>query len=609
VGGAGYRGRVLDRRVYRSAFLPALIAVFVAAFSLADRPAAQRAPGGELFDVDRAFGEERNPPGSSLLELGQSFPQRRPGSEGDFALARRVATELARQRFEVSETSSQEPTADGHRELVTVAGVRPGESTRRIAVLSSRDALGSPALAQLSATAVLLELARVARTRDLHHTLVLVSTSGGSAGAAGARHWARQAAESGGYDAVLVLGDLAGERSRPPWVVPWSNGSQPAPLALRRTVETALRQTSGDDPGGSRAIAQWVRRAFGVTVGEQGEVVAAGLPAVKVSVSGERPPAADAPIDADRMEELGGGVLRALSALDAASGARPFDRGTDGILTLRRVLPTWAVRLLVGVLLLPALVAGFDAYFRVRRRGLPTERWLAWAASGAVALLGAWLLARALGLTRAVAAPPGAAPAGAIPLEGGHLAVLVVAALVAFGGLVAAQPLATRLLGLRGRPRSTGGPAAAVGLMLPVTAVAVWLFNPYLAALLVPAAHFWLLAAAPDTRWNAVVTAIAVAAGLLVPVLAVLQLAGALGMGPVDLAWLVVLGAAGGHVGPGAALLAGVVAGGLLATLAAARARLVVAGPARRGDDEGVVTRGPLGYAGPGSLGGTDSAL
>jgi hypothetical protein len=80
-------------------------------------------------------------------------------------------------------------------------------------------------------------------------------------------------------------------------------------------------------------------------------------------------------------------------------------------------------------------------------------------------------------------------------------------------------------------------------------------------------------------------------------------------MGPVDIAWLGVLGAAGGHVGLGAALVVGVLGGGVVATLVAARARLVVSG--RRGgpDDDGLTTRGPLGYAGPGSLGGTESAL
>ena len=45
---------------------------------------------------------------------------------------------------------------------------------------------------------------------------------------------------------------------------------------------------------------------------------------------------------------------------------------------MRNVLPDWAVRLLVGTLLLPALLAALDALFRARRRRLPVGRWAGW---------------------------------------------------------------------------------------------------------------------------------------------------------------------------------------------------------------------------------------
>ena len=59
-------------------------------------------------------------------------------------------------------------------------------------VLASRDARGRPGRAELSATAALLELARIYRQRELRKTLVLVSTSGATTGFAGARAWARE---------------------------------------------------------------------------------------------------------------------------------------------------------------------------------------------------------------------------------------------------------------------------------------------------------------------------------------------------------------------------------------------------------------------------------
>ena len=57
------------------------------------------------------------------------------------------------------------------------------------------------------------------------------------------------------------------------------------------------------------------------------------------------------------------------------------------------------------------------------------------------------------------------------------------------------------LVGRLGLPASVsaGGAAAALGLVVAVLAALVWMVNPFAAALLVPAAHAWLFAAAPGT--------------------------------------------------------------------------------------------------------------
>ena len=88
-----------------------------------------------------------------------------------------------------------------------MVATRLGFSNHRIVVLADRDAHG---LAGLSGTAALLELGRVFKARDMHKTLVLVSTTGAGDGFAGARAWAKT--QTGGpIDAVIVLGDLAGD--------------------------------------------------------------------------------------------------------------------------------------------------------------------------------------------------------------------------------------------------------------------------------------------------------------------------------------------------------------------------------------------------------------
>src|SRR6476659_9410276 len=161
------RPEVLDVRVYRAAFLPAVVALFIAAFSLADRPApATTSQTADAFDGARAFGESDPPPANSLRELARAFPRRATASAGDTGLAARVAGALAapdpatrRPLFSVPRTRT--PGGARHAGPIdTVVGVRTGLSSRRIVVVANRDATGSPALPELSATAALLELAR-----------------------------------------------------------------------------------------------------------------------------------------------------------------------------------------------------------------------------------------------------------------------------------------------------------------------------------------------------------------------------------------------------------------------------------------------------------------
>ena len=588
---------MLDIRVYRAAFLPALVAVFVAAFSLQDRPAPAAAPlTADAFDGVRAL--------EALDGLGQAFPDRRPGSAGDRALADRIATTLARRDevgrpgFDVRRTTS-EGTRRDLGPVETVVGVRPGLSSRRIVVLASRDA---PGAAGLTGTAAMLELARVLRARETRKTLVLISTSGSTTGFTGASAWARDT-PAGETDAVLVLGDLGGAESRRPWVVPWSNDGSPVPLTLQRTAEAAAREETGSQPGGAHATGQWARRAVPFTVSGQGVLRDAGLPAVLLGVSGERGAADDAAVRPRRLESFGRTALRTITAVDAAG--EPFAEGPRGIVVMRNVLPDWAVRLLVMTLALPALLTALDGFFRARRRRLPVGPWLGWLALAALPVVAAWAWTRLLGLAGGVDAPPAPVPVAVVALERGGWAALASVAVVLAIFWYGVRPLLVRRLDLRGGP-AAGSLAAATGLVLALTVLAVWVLNPYAAALLVPAAHVWLFAAAPQVRMRRWPGALAVAAGLVLPVALVIHYAVALGTGPFDLAWLVLLAAASGSLGAPAALAAGAFAACLAGAVTAMRARRQVTEAA---PEAPIRTRGPVGYAGPGSLGGTDSAL
>jgi Peptidase family M28 len=595
---------VLDVRVYRAAFLPALVALFIAAFSLADRPDPATSPlASDAFDGERAFGG-RAPLQNSLAELAREFPSRAVGTAGDTELADRVEETLGRPdrtdgpAFEVTRTRSGD--------VETVVGVRAGLSSRRIVVLSHRDATARPALAELSGTAAMLELARLFRARELRKTLVLVSTSGATDGFTGAREWARST-DADGVDAVIVLGDMAGADVSKPWVVPWSLGPGPAPLALQRTVENAVRVEAGR-PGGSRAVAQWIRRALPFTVSEQGVIADAGIPVVMIGASGERGPGGAEPVTRGRLDEFGRAALRAVTAIDAAEGdvegASAFADSPAGIVTMRNVLPDWAVRLLVGTLLLPAFLTALDGFFRVRRRHLPVRPWLIWLGASALPLLLAWLWLRALGLAGGLD-PPEAPILPLPPFERTGWVALGSTALVFALGWFAARPLIVSRAGERGSPVA-GSLAAAAGAGLCTLAALVWAVNPYAAALLLPAAHLWLFAAAPQTRLRGWAGAAVIAAGLLPFAIVALYYMRALGLDPLELAWMLMLSTASGQLSLAVAVVAAALLACLAALIAVMRTRKRVEA---RVEPEPLRTRGPATYAGPGSLGGTESAL
>jgi hypothetical protein len=87
-----------------------------------------------------------------------------------------------------------------------------------------------------------------------------------------------------------------------------------------------------------------------------------------------------------------------------------------------------------------------------------------------------------------------------------------------------------------------------------------------------------------------------------------LILAGQYGYGPLDFGWALVLAVAGAHVGPVAWLFWSLVAGCATAAFVLAW-RTPRPPPVERGGEPKITVRGPVTYAGPGSLGGTESAL
>lgn len=578
----------------------------VAAFSLMDRPRAiQTTLAPDAFDGAKAF--------ATLQGLATQYPDRRPGDAGDARLALAVekafrASFCPRSRASgdcsaVSVRTINGRTVAGERALQTVVATRLGAPGPGIVVVAHRDAAARPAEAELSGTAALLELARVFGGRRTKRTLTLVSTSGGSGGAAGAAELAQSLPQGDKHpDAVLVLGDMASTQVRRPWVLPWSRGARLAPEQLRRTAEAALKQEVGSDPGAPRAVAQLARLAFPFAQGEEGPFNAEGVPAVEIQASGERGPGAGASVSAERLRRFGRAALRTIDALD--NGPTLDAAPSAEVVVFNKVLPPWVIRLMVGVLLLPMLVAAVDGLARVRRRKTPVAVWLRWLLGIGFPFAVTLLVARLMGLTGLLGnAPNGAVPAGRVPVDGIAMAVV---ALVFVLGVLAVRPL-HRLLGAQTEwPRAAaadGGAASALTLTITCLAFAVWTLNPFAAAVLVLPAHLWMLAAVPDVRLRRM-PALALVLVALVPAAFVLAVfAAATGASVGQLPWSLLLLVAGGQVGLPALLSLGV-----LGACGVAAFRLALL-PTVEEELPAESVRGPLGHAGPGSLGGTDSGF
>ncbi len=642
--------RVLNGRVYRAACLPLLLALAIAGFSLSDRPAplsASLAP--EAFQGERAEG--------TLRAMRASYPERHPGSPGDERLARALAGELRALRatagggFAVAEHTIRAQTIDGSRTLTVVVASRPGTTREApIAILARRDAAAGGS-SGLSATATLMELARAFATSETRRGVVLVSTSGGSGGNAGARAFAEHAGQWVGapLDAAIAIGDLGGSESSPLFMGTLAQTPGAAPELLRQTVALAIRQEAGfaaRSPSLPQRLAQSI---FPLAGGEQAPLDARGIPAVMLQSGGELPPAGAAPPGAARLEAVGRAVLAAVYALDAGPSVAGGGAPQTALALSHKLLPAWALRVLVAALLLPPLLTAGDGLARQRRRrragveslrgmeplrgGKPlweaeplraaelqsVTHWARWVAACALPFAAGALVAMLCGWLGALPIPYPPVTAAALGLRGSALVCVLLVALV----VVLAWwrwPALLRRLELPVRPRTDPAGLALV-LVMGALALVVWALNPYTALLLVPALHLWLLLAEPERArsggWAAGrVGALALVALGAAPLAALIVFyAHQLGLGPGGVAHTALLLLAAGRVGlAGAALwsvaLGCLTAALLLALVADPGGRLDLGEPAEALPAEAPPPiRGPMSYAGPGSLGGTESAL
>jgi len=568
---------VIEPRIYRSAFIPAVLVAILAMFSLEDRPPAlpQGLPADVLF--------EEAPTVRTLESLVRRQPDRRPGTPGNATAAATVESTLRARGFEPEVDRFEESGVP----LLNVVGRRAGASRREVLVVAGRDAGRVPDRAASAAdTAALLELARVFEGRSSRRTLVLASVDGSTLGDAGTRRLLGKI-DRDLVEAVLVVSNLGAGRSGESAVVQWAGDHSRANITLVRTAAAAVREQAGLEVGSPNPLSQLARLAAPLGLGAQGVALEGGFDAIRFSGSGELPAARDT-ANARRLGDLGRAVLRTVTAVDRTSGT--LEHGPPTYLGIsRKVLPGWAVSVLALALLLPALVASVDGLARAGRRREPAGRPLRFLLAGALPVLLGLLVAEFLVLVGlAPDAPPAPLIPGSEPLDGAALAVLgVVTAVIALAWIVG-RPLLT---GRGGGGAVRGGLVAAA---LSVTAIGVWAANPYAALVLVPAVHLWMLAALIDPQPRPLVSVALIGGGLVAPLLVAVHALTLVDLNPLEGVWYLFLLVTGGHVGVLGALLSCVLAG-LLGSLVA----LLVARGARPAPaaTPAAPLLGPSGYA------------
>jgi hypothetical protein len=564
--------RPVNGRMYRGTWLLLGLPLLVAAFSVTRAQPLPPSAVPPTFDADAATALAR--------DLARLYPNREPGALG---AQRWVRDRLRVYGFSVERDSfTANVPGLGRRRLVNLSAVARGPSAESpvIVVMAHRDntGVGRGANDNASGTAALVELARpYARTPggaggavSPAHTLVFLSTDGGAFGGIGAERFAERPAFRDRIVAIVNL-DTIGGPGRPRLELA-ADAPRSPPRTLVQTAADAVLEETGAEPIRARAITQLVDLGFPFSLYEQAPLVARGIPALTLTTAGERPPSPFGDsrdrLSKERIGEVGRSAQSLLTALDQGLELPP---GTAPYVYLGpRVIPGWAVQLVLLGALLPFLAATVDLFARCRRRRIP----LAPALRSLRSRTGFWLF---VGLLFALFDLLGAWPDGAARPLSPDLPTAQqwpVAALAGLGVLATLVWLVPRERLIPRRPVDTteelAGYTAAL-LVLGMLALVVFAANAYALVFLLPSLHAWLWLPQVRDRPPWVRVAI-VAAGLTGPLLLLGSLALRLGLG-VDAPWYLLTLVSVGYVEPLAVVLALVwtAAAAQLATLAVRR--------------------------------------
>jgi hypothetical protein len=477
--------RPVNGRLYRGTWLLLGLPLLVAAFSVARPVPLPPPPLASGFDGRAAT--------ALATDLTEHYPNRFPGTVGATQAAEWFRDQLRAYGFAVR-TQPFTAVIPGHGRVAfqNLVAEAVGRSPQTIVVMAHRDddGTGQGANDNASGTAALIELARSYSARVTPaHTIVFLSTDGGAFGGLGAARFVDRA-DRNDVIAVVNLDAIAG-RGRVRLQIAGDTPRSPSGVLLE-TASARIAAETGRAPARPSALRQLLDLAVPFSLYEQAPFLAAGIPALTITTSGDNPPeaASDTPrrLDSRHFEQVGSATQSLIATLDQGL---EFAQGTSSYLDIGRLIRGWAVELVLIGALLPFLAAAVDLFARCRRRHIP----LAPALRSYRSRLGFWIwLAVLLELFTLAGAWGGGAARPVAPTttaarDWPATALLALCALALVGWFVSRERLIPRRP-VRSEEELAGQTAAL--LCLGALALVVAALNPFALVLLLPSLHAWL---------------------------------------------------------------------------------------------------------------------
>ena len=311
---------------------------------------------------------------SLATDLADHHPNRYPGSVGALQAADWFRDQLKPYGFRVrTQPFTAVIPGKGRVSLQNLVAEAVGSSPQTIVVMAHRDddGTGPGANDNASGTAALVELARAYSNRVTPaHTIVFLSTDGGAFGGLGAAEFLKRAPERNDVIAVVNLDGIAG-RGPVRLHLTGDTPRSPSGILLQTAIARIMAET-GRAPKRPSALHQLLDFGLPFSLYEQAPFLAAGIPALTITTSGDRPPnaATDTPsrLDAKRLGQVGSAAQSLVATLDQGL---EFAQGTSSFLDIGRLIRGWAVELVLIALLLPFLATAVDLFARTRRRHIP----------------------------------------------------------------------------------------------------------------------------------------------------------------------------------------------------------------------------------------------